>query len=71
MRCPFDFLNRSYVIPRCTYDPIIKKSDKMIHIRIKHVHVEFHRGNKIFNTIIIANHIFLVRPIMDLGVIMH
>ena len=57
------------MVPRCTYDPIITKSGKMIHIRIKHVHVKFHRGNKIFKPIITAKHIFLMDPIIDLAVI--
>ena len=70
MRCMFDFLNGPYVVPRGTYDPIIKKSGKMIHIHIKHVQVEFHRGNKIFKPIIIAKHIFLRGLILDLGAIM-
>ena len=42
----------------------------MINNHIKHVHVEFNRGNTIFKPIIIAKHIFLIGPIMDLGVIM-
>ena len=54
----FDFLNGPFVVPRCTYDPIIIKSGKMIHIRIKHVHVEFYRGNKMFKPIIQACHTF-------------
>ena len=45
----FDFLNGPYVVP--------KKSDKMIYIHIKHVHVKFQRGNTIFKPIIIAKHI--------------
>ena len=48
MSCMFDFRNGPYVIPRGTYDPIIIKSYKMIHIHIKYVHAEFHGGNKIF-----------------------
>ena len=55
----FDFLNGPLVVPYGTYDPFIIKSGKMIHIRIKCVHVEFHRNNKIFKAIIIAKHIFL------------
>ena len=55
MTCMSDFLTR----PRGTYDPIIIKSVKMIHIHIKHVHVEFHRDNKLFKLIIFAEHIFL------------
>ena len=42
----------------------------MIHIHIKHIHVEFHRGNKTFKLIIIAEHIILMGPILDLGTIM-
>ena len=42
----------------------------MIHIRLKHIDVEFHRGSKIFKPIIIAKHIFLWSPILDLGAIM-
>ena len=41
----------------------------MINIHIKHVHVEFHRGNKNFKPIIIAGHIFLRGPILDQGAI--
>ena len=40
-----------------TYDPIIIKSGKMIHIDMNHVHVKFQRGNTIFKPIIIAKHI--------------
>ena len=55
----FDCINGiPYVAPRATYDPIIIKSDKMIQINIKHVHIEFNRGNKVFNPIIIVKHIF-------------
>ena len=36
----FFFLNRSDVVPRCTYDPIIIKSGKMIYIDIKHINVK-------------------------------
>ena len=57
-----DFFNGPYVVPRDAYDPIIIKSGKMIHIHVKHVHVEFHRGNKIFKPIRIAKHIFLRGP---------
>ena len=53
-----------------TYDQIIIKSGNLIHIRIKHIHVEFHRGYKILKPIIIAKHSFLIDLIMDLGVIM-
>ena len=42
----FDFFNVQHVILKRTYDPIIIKSEKMIHTHIKHVHVEFYRGNK-------------------------
>ena len=63
----FDFLIEPYVVPRATYDPIIIKSDKMIHIHVKRVHVEFQRGNEIFKLIIITKHIFLMGPTMDLG----
>ena len=42
MRYMLDFLNGLYVVPISTYDPIIIKSDIMIHINIKNVHVEFH-----------------------------
>ena len=37
---------------------MVIKSGKLIHIRIKHVHVEFHQGNQIFKPIIIPKHIF-------------
>ena len=47
MGCMFDFLNGPYVAPRDTYDLIIIKTGKMIHILNKCVHIEFHRGNKI------------------------
>ena len=40
----FDLLN-----DKGTYDPIIIKSVEMVHIHIKHVHVEFHRGNKLLS----------------------
>ena len=53
MTCMIDILNLPYVAPRCSYDPIIIKSDKIIIIRIKHVHVELHRGNQIFKPIIL------------------
>ena len=69
MRSMFDFLNGPYVVPRCTYDPNIIKSGKMIHIYNKHLHVEFHRGNTIFMPNLIAKHVFLMGPIKDLGVI--
>ena len=46
-----------------TYDPIIIKSDKMIHIYMKHIYIEFHRGNKIFKLIIIDKHIFLTEQL--------
>ena len=65
MRCMFDFLNIPYVVPRAIYDSIITKSCKMIHI-----HVEYHRGNKIFKPIRIAEHIFLSGPIIGLEAIM-
>ena len=42
----------------------------MIHNHIKHVHVDFHGGNKIFKLIINAEHIFLRGPILDVGTIM-
>ena len=42
MTCMFDFLNGQYVKPRGTYDLIIIKSDKMINIHIRSVHVKFH-----------------------------
>ena len=42
----------------------------MIHIHIKHVHIEFQRGNKILKPIIIAEHIFLMGPIMNQAVIL-
>ena len=45
-----------------TYDPIIIKSGKMIHIHMKHV--QFQRGNEIFKPIIIAKPIFLRGPIL-------
>ena len=48
MRCMVEFLNGSYVVQNGTYDPIIINSGEMIHNHIKHVHVEFHLGNKIF-----------------------
>ena len=38
------------------YDPIIMKSGKIVHILIKRIYVEFHRGNKI-KPIRIAKHI--------------
>ena len=59
-----DFINE----PRGTYNPIILKTVKMMHIHTKHVHVEFHWGNKIFKKIIFAKHIFLRGPILDLVV---
>ena len=34
MRCMFDFFNEPYVVPRITYDSIIIKSIKMIHIHV-------------------------------------
>ena len=46
----FDFLDRPYVVSNGTYDPLIINSGKVIHNRIKNVHVEFHRGNKIFRS---------------------
>ena len=58
------------MVPNSTYDPIIINSDKMIHNHIKHVDVEFHRGNTISMPIIIAKHIFLRVPVLDLGAIM-
>ena len=62
MRYTFDFFKGPYVLLRGTYDPIIIKSGKMIHIQ----HVHFERGNKIFKLIIIiAKHIFLRSPILD------
>ena len=70
MRCMVDFLNGLYVRLIATYDPIIIKSDKIIHILIKLVRAEFHRGNTIFKRIIISKHIFLRVPILDLGIIM-
>ena len=57
MRLTFDFLNGPHMVLRGIYDPIIIKSGKMIHIHLKHVHVEFYRGNNIFQPIIIAKHI--------------
>ena len=63
-------MDNKYVAPRGTYDPIIINSAKMIHNHIKNVHVEFHRGNPIFNPTIIAKHIFLGVPILDVGAIM-
>ena len=53
-----------------TYDPIIIKSDKMIHIHMTHVHVKFQRGNTIFKPIIIAKHIPILASILNLGAIM-
>ena len=50
-----------YVCVKATFDPVIIKSSKMIHIHIKSVHGEFHRDNKIFMLIIIAKH-FLKKP---------
>ena len=44
----FDFLNGPYVVPSVTFDLIIIKSGQIIHIHIKALYVEFHRGNKIF-----------------------
>ena len=41
----------------------------MILILIKRIHVEFHRGNKIFKSIIIAKHIFLRDIILNLGIV--
>ena len=55
------------VLPRGIYEI---KSDKMIHIHIKHVHVEFQRGNNIFKLVIIVKHIYVRGPILDLGAIM-
>ena len=52
-----------------TYDPIIIKSGKMIYILIKHIHVEFHHGNKIFKLIMIAKHISSFEPIGNYGAI--
>ena len=66
----FDFFNGSYVVPKGTYAPIIIKSDKIIHIHIKHVHVEFQRGNESLKPIICGKHIFIRGPILDLGAIM-
>ena len=43
-------LNGPCVVSRDTYDPMIIKSGKMIHI--KHVHNEFHRRNKILKPLI-------------------
>ena len=63
MGCMFDFLNVPYVVSRYTYDPI------MIHILIIIIQVKFQRGNKIFKPIIIAKHIFLRGPILNLGAI--
>ena len=59
-----------YVVPRATYDPITIKLNKLIHIHIKHTHIEFHRRNKIFKPIIIAKHIILRGPVLDLRAIM-
>ena len=46
MRCIFDFLNVPYVVIRGNYDP------KMIHIHMKHIHIEFQRGYTIFKLLI-------------------
>ena len=64
MKCMFDFLNGPYLAPRCTCNPIIIKSGNMIHIHIKHVHVEFHRRNKVFKPIIFYKHILNLAAIM-------
>ena len=66
----FDFLIGPYAVPNNTYDLIIIKSAKMIHNHIKLVHVDFNWGNKIFKLIIIAKHIFLRDPNLDVGGIM-
>ena len=50
------------MVPWGAYDPIIIKSGKMIHIQMKHVHVEFHRRNKALNLITIAKHIYFRGP---------
>ena len=59
------------MVPNDTYDPIVVNSGNMIYNHIKHVHVEFRRGNKIFKLIIIAEHIFLKGPILDVGAIIN
>ena len=63
----FNLLNGPYVVPRSTYDPITIISRKMIHICFEDIHVEFHGENNHFMSIIIAKHIFLMGPVMDLG----
>ena len=72
MRCMFDFSGAPYVVLRGAYDPIITRPCIMIHIYIKHVYVEFYRGNTIFRPIILLyiKHISLMRPISELGTIM-
>ena len=41
-----------------------------MHIQMKRVHDEFHRGNKIFKRTLIAIHYLLRYSISDLGAIM-
>ena len=67
----FDFLNGPYVERMATYDPIIIISGKVIHIHIKHISAEFHQSNNIFKPIIIAKHMTLRGPILDLEAIMN